>query len=103
MLAVLGKRFTEIPEVSWQEVGGLQAAKAVLREAIEWPLRYAPVLAQVGVCPARGILLSGPPGGRKTLLAKAVAHESGVNFISVKGPELLSKWWGNLSRGSGRL
>ena len=91
--------FTEIPKVSWREVGGLAAAKAALREAVEWPLRYAPVLAQADVRPAKGILLAGPPGGGKTLLAKAVAHESGVNFISVKGPELLSKWVGQSEQG----
>jgi transitional endoplasmic reticulum ATPase len=91
--------FTEIPKVTWQEVGGLEEAKAALREAVEWPLRYAPVLAHAGVRPAKGILLTGRPGGGKTLLAKAVAHESGVNFISVKGPELLSKWVGDSEKG----
>jgi transitional endoplasmic reticulum ATPase len=91
--------FAGIPEVGWDEVGGLQEAKAALREAVEWPLRYPQVLAQADVRPAKGILLTGPPGGGKTLLAKAVAHESGVNFISVKGPELLSKWVGESERG----
>ena len=97
--SALREVFTEIPKVSWHEVGGLEEAKAALREAVEWPLRYAPVLAQAGVRPAKGILLTGPPGGGKTLLAKAVAHESGVNFISVKGPELLSKWVGDSEKG----
>jgi transitional endoplasmic reticulum ATPase len=97
--SALREAFTEIPKVTWDEVGGLEKAKAALREAVEWPLRYAPVLAYAGVRPAKGILLTGPPGGGKTLLAKAVAHESGVNFISVKGPELLSKWVGDSEKG----
>ena len=97
--SALREVFTEIPEVTWQDVGGLEEAKAALREAVEWPLRYSQVLACAGVRPARGILLTGPPGGGKTLLAKAVARESGVNFISVKGPELLSKWVGETEQG----
>jgi transitional endoplasmic reticulum ATPase len=91
--------FTEVADVSWDEVGGMEAAKTALREAVEWPLRYAPVLAHIGAQPAKGILLNGPPGSGKTLLAKAAAHESGVNFISVKGPELLSKWVGESEKG----
>jgi transitional endoplasmic reticulum ATPase len=97
--SALREVFTEIPDVSWDEVGGMEEAKAALREAVEWPLRYAPALAHAGARPAKGILLTGPPGGGKTLLAKAVAHESGVNFISVKGPELLSKWVGESEQG----
>jgi len=91
--------FTEIADVSWDEVGGMEEAKQALREAVEWPLRYAPVLARAGAEPAKGILLVGPPGTGKTMLAKAAAHESGVNFISVKGPELLSKWVGESEKG----
>ncbi|MGD0243560.1 MAG: CDC48 family AAA ATPase [Streptosporangiaceae bacterium] len=90
---------TEIADVSWDEVGGMEEAKAALREAVEWPLRYPEAFAQAGTRPAKGILLSGPPGGGKTLLARAVAHESGVNFISVKGPELLTKWVGESEKG----
>ena len=91
--------FSEVADVTWDQVGGMEAAKAALREAVEWPLLYAPVLAHVGATPAKGILLNGPPGSGKTLLAKAVANESGVNFISVKGPELLSKWVGESEKG----
>ncbi len=97
--SALREVFTEIPDVSWDEVGGMEEAKAVLREAVEWPLRYPAAFTQAGTRPAKGILLSGPPGGGKTLLARAVAHESGVNFISVKGPELLSKWVGESEKG----
>ena len=97
--SALREVFTEIADVSWDEVGGMEEAKAALREAVEWPLRYPEAFAQAGTRPAKGILLSGPPGGGKTLLARAVAHESGVNFISVKGPELLSKWVGESEKG----
>ena len=97
--SALREVFTEIPDVSWDEVGGMEEAKGALREAVEWPLRYPAAFTQAGTRPAKGILLSGPPGGGKTLLARAVAHESGVNFISVKGPELLSKWVGESEKG----
>jgi transitional endoplasmic reticulum ATPase len=86
--------FRDIADVRWSDVGGLDEAKQVLREAIEWPLRHSEIFLQIGTTPPKGILLSGPPGSGKTLLAKAVAKESGVNFIAVKGPELLSKWVG---------
>ena len=91
--------FTEVADVTWDEVGGMESAKTALREAVEWPLAYASVLAHAGAQPAKGILLTGPPGTGKTLLAKAAAKESGVNFISVKGPELLSKWVGESEKG----
>ncbi len=91
--------FTEVADVSWDEVGGMEEAKTALREAVEWPLLHAEVLTHAGAHPAKGILLTGPPGTGKTLLAKAAAHESGVNFISVKGPELLSKWVGESEKG----
>jgi len=84
----------EVPEVRWEEVGGLEGVKRELRQAVEWPLKYPEVFSHASVKPPKGILLFGPPGTGKTLLAKAVATESEANFISVKGPELLSKWVG---------
>jgi transitional endoplasmic reticulum ATPase len=90
--------FVEVAEVHWDEVGGLDLAKQELVEAVEWPLKYTDAFESIGIRPPRGVLLLGPPGTGKTLLAKAVATESGVNFISVKGPELLSKWVGESER-----
>ena len=84
----------EVPEVHWDDIGGLEEAKAELRETVEWPLKYPQAFARLGIRPPRGILLFGPPGTGKTLLAKAVATESGANFIAVRGPEILSKWVG---------
>jgi transitional endoplasmic reticulum ATPase len=86
--------FREAADVRWADIGGLDEAKQILREAIEWPLKHGELFLRIGATPPKGILLSGPPGSGKTLLAKAVARESGVNFIAVKGPELLSKWVG---------
>ncbi|WP_457550575.1 CDC48 family AAA ATPase [Archaeoglobus sp.] len=88
----------EVPKVTWNDVGGLEHAKQELREAIEWPLKYPDVYRATGIKPPKGILLYGPPGTGKTLLAKAVANEANANFISVKGPELLSKWVGESER-----
>ncbi len=90
--------FVEVAEVHWDDVGGLEEAKQELIEAVEWPLRYPEVFSSVGIRPPRGVLLYGPSGTGKTLLAKAVATESQINFISVKGPELLSKWVGESER-----
>jgi len=84
----------EIPNIKWEDVGDLQTVKQELKEAVEWPLKYPEVFKRLGIRPPRGILLYGPPGTGKTLLAKAVATESEANFISVKGPEVLSKWVG---------
>ena len=91
--------FVEVPNVRWQDVGGLTPVKGHLMEAVEWPLKYAALFGKAGINPAKGILLSGPPGCGKTLSAKALATESGVNFISVKGPSLLSKYVGESERG----
>jgi transitional endoplasmic reticulum ATPase len=89
----------ESPNIHWNDVGGLEETKQELREAIEWPLKYGEVFEYSGVNPPKGIMLYGPPGTGKTLIAKAVATESEVNFISIKGPELLSKWVGESERG----
>ena len=89
----------EIPSVRWKDVGGLDDVKSELQEAVEWPLKYPDVFEKLKTSPPKGILLFGPPGTGKTLLAKAVANESQVNFISVKGPELLSKWVGESEKG----
>jgi transitional endoplasmic reticulum ATPase len=89
----------ESPNVRWGDVGGLEEAKQELKEAIEWPLKYRGVFEYADVRPPKGIMLFGPSGTGKTLIAKAVATESEVNFISVKGPELLSKWVGESERG----
>lgn len=90
--------FVEVAEVHWDDVGGLDEAKQSLIEAVEWPLKYPEAFASVGVRPPRGILLYGLPGTGKTLLVRALATESNVNFISIKGPELLSKWVGESER-----
>ncbi len=91
--------FIENPDVKWDDVGGLPEVKRELQEAIEWPLKYPALYDKLGHKMARGILLHGPSGTGKTLLAKAVATESEANFVSVRGPELLSKWVGESERG----
>ncbi len=84
----------ETPDVTWEDVGGLEEAKQELREAVEWPLKHEDMFDHMDAEVPKGILLSGPPGTGKTLMAKAVANESESNFISVKGPEFFSKWVG---------
>jgi transitional endoplasmic reticulum ATPase len=84
----------DIPNVKWSDIGGIEKAKQELQEVVEWPLNNPDAFKQMGIKPPKGVLLYGPPGTGKTLLAKAVATESGANFISVKGPEVLSKWVG---------
>lgn len=86
--------FIEIPNVRWEEIGGLAAEKQELIEVVEWPLKKPEAFRRMGITPPKGVLIFGPPGCGKTLLARAVATESEANFISVKGPELLSKWVG---------
>ncbi|MGZ8933010.1 MAG: CDC48 family AAA ATPase, partial [Halobacteriota archaeon] len=91
--------FVEAPNVKWQDVGGLEAAKQELIEAVEWPIKFANAFSSINTRPPKGVLLFGPPGTGKTLLAQAVATESEANFISIKGPELLSKWVGESEKG----
>ena len=88
----------EVPTVKWEDIGGLADVKLELQEAVEWPLKYPEIFEHMDAKPPKGILLYGPPGTGKTLLAKSVANESEANFISVKGPELLSKWVGESER-----
>ena len=90
--------FVEVPDVKWEDVGGLDNIKEELKEAVEWPLKYSEVFKEAHTNPPKGILLYGSPGTGKTLLAKAVANESGVNFISIKGPALISKYVGESER-----
>ena len=84
----------DTPNVKWEDIGGLEEPKQELMESVEWPLRYGPLYRHMNATPPKGILLYGPPGTGKTLLAKAVATESQANYISIKGPEFLSKWVG---------
>jgi transitional endoplasmic reticulum ATPase len=91
--------FIENPDVKWDDVGGLVEVKRELQEAVEWPMKYPMLYEKLGHKMPRGILLHGPSGTGKTLLAKAVATESEANFVSVRGPELLSKWVGESERG----
>ncbi|PIN76323.1 ATPase [Candidatus Woesearchaeota archaeon CG10_big_fil_rev_8_21_14_0_10_37_12] len=92
--SALREVLVEVPNVKWQDIGGLEQAKQELKEAVEWPLKHPDAFKRLGVRPPKGILLYGAPGTGKTMLAKAVANESEANFISIKGPELLSKWVG---------
>jgi transitional endoplasmic reticulum ATPase len=96
--SALREVFVEVPTTTWEDVGGLEEAKRLLREVLEWPLQYADLFSAAGVRPLKGILLSGPPGCGKTLLAQAAASATQVNFISVKGPALLSKYIGESER-----
>ena len=91
--------FSEVPDVTWEDVGGLEEVKRVLREAVEWPLLHGERFRYAGIRPPKGVLLVGLPGTGKTLIAKALAAQCKINFIAVKGPELLSKWVGESERG----
>lgn len=84
----------EVPKVKWEDIGGQGEVKTQLMEAVEWSQKHSAALERIGTCPPRGVLLFGPPGCSKTLMARAVASEAGLNFIAVKGPELFSKWVG---------
>jgi len=93
----------EVPRVSWDDVGGLADVKQRLKEAVQWAHTHQEALERVGAKVPRGVLLYGPPGCSKTLLVRAVAHESGLNFLSVKGPELFSKWVGESEKALKKL
>ncbi|WP_331233474.1 CDC48 family AAA ATPase [Natronorarus salvus] len=97
--SALREVFVEVPDVTWERVGGLEDTKERLRETIQWPLEYPDVFSAMDLDAAKGVLLYGPPGTGKTLLAKAVANEAESNFISVKGPELLNKFVGESEKG----
>ncbi len=97
--SAIREMFVDIPDVRWEDVGGLGDVRRRLVEAVEWPIKYPELFKQAGVRPPKGLLLAGPPGVGKTLIAKAVANESGVNVISVKGPALMSKYVGESEQG----
>lgn len=84
----------EVPKVKWEDIGGLEQVKQRMKEVVEWPLKNPDSFKRVGIEPPKGVLLYGPPGCGKTLIARAVANESGANFISIKGPQIYSKWVG---------
>ena len=97
--SALREVFVEVPDITWEDVGGLEETKERLRETIQWPLEYPGVFEQMDMEAAKGVLMYGPPGTGKTLLAKAIANESQSNFISIKGPELLNKYDGESEKG----
>ena len=97
--SALREVLVQIPNIKWDDIGGLEDVKQELKEAVEWPLKHPDTFQRLGIRPPKGTLLYGIPGTGKTLLAKAVASESEANFISVKGPELLSKWVGESEKG----
>ena len=97
--SALREVLVQIPDIKWDDIGGLEDVKQELKEAVEWPLKHPETFQHMGIRPPKGTLLYGIPGTGKTLLAKAVASESEANFISVKGPELLSKWVGESEKG----
>jgi transitional endoplasmic reticulum ATPase len=97
--SALREVLVQIPNVTWEDVGGLDSLKEELREAVEWPLKHKEAFEYVDVSPPKGILLYGPPGTGKTLIAKALAKMTESNFIAIKGPELLSKWVGESEKG----
>jgi len=99
MPSAMREVYLETPDVKWDDIGGLETVKKELQEAVEWPLKYGDLYDKIGYTMPKGIMLYGPSGTGKTLLAKAVATESEANFISVRGPELLSKWVGESERG----
>ena len=92
--SALRETVVEIPNVKWEDIGGLEKIKDELRETVQYPVEHPEKFVKFGLQPSKGVLFYGPPGTGKTLLAKAIANECAANFISVKGPELLSMWFG---------
>ncbi|XP_056095950.1 ribosome biogenesis protein SPATA5 [Rhinichthys klamathensis goyatoka] len=88
----------DVPKVRWSDIGGMEEVKLALKQAVDWPLRHPEAFSRLGITPPRGVLLYGPPGCSKTMIAKALANESRLNFLSIKGPELLSKYVGESER-----
>ncbi|XP_055406532.1 ATPase family gene 2 protein homolog A isoform X9 [Bubalus kerabau] len=88
----------DVPNVSWSDIGGLENVKLKLKQAVEWPLKHPESFTQMGIQPPKGVLLYGPPGCSKTMIAKALANESGLNFLAIKGPELMNKYVGESER-----
>ncbi len=97
--SALREVYIQRPNVKWTDIGGLEEVKEELKEAIEWPMKHADLFSEADIVPPKGLLLFGPPGTGKTMIAKAVATNSEANFISIKGPELLSKWVGESEKG----
>ncbi len=97
--SALREVFVEVPDVRWDEIGGLEKVKQELKEAVEWPLKHPEAFERLGIRPAKAVLLYGPPGCGKTLLARAAATESEANLIAIKGPQLLSMWVGESEKG----
>ncbi|XP_047119834.1 ATPase family protein 2 homolog isoform X1 [Schistocerca piceifrons] len=96
--SALREVLVQVPNVQWSDIGGQHDLKLKLRQAVEWPLRHPQAFSRLGISPPRGVLMFGPPGCSKTMIAKALATESKLNFISIKGPELFSKWVGESER-----
>ena len=92
--SALRETVVEVPNVTWDDIGGLEGVKRELQELVQYPVEHPEKFLQFGMQPSRGVLFYGPPGCGKTLLAKAIANECQANFISVKGPELLTMWFG---------
>ncbi len=97
--SALREVLVQVPDVAWDDVGGLDSLKEEVRESVEWPMKHAEAFAYADIASPKGILMYGPPGTGKTLIAKAVASTTESNFISIKGPELLSKWVGESEKG----